>query len=124
MKLKNLLQEVATLVEEREIIDHGTIRCLHTQADVDSICSAEDIEEVDLGSVGDDELAEKIRKIIESPDCLLDADADDLGEAITQLWDAHKGPSVEDYLESEKEDELHKLDNLITAAEKLIEATA
>jgi len=112
MTIKELLESVANLVEEREIIDHGSIRCLYSEEAVRSIQSAEDVEEVDTGTIGDNDLASKLRRLAEDPG---DVDTEDLRE----LDYAHLGNDIEDYVEPEAEDELEHLSRLIEAAREL-----
>lgn len=119
MKIKEMLAEVAALVAEREIIDHGSIRCLYSAQACREIESAEGCDEVETGTIGDDELAEKISEILENPERLLDAD--DLLDVLRDLDRAHRGGEISDYLEND-EDELSRLDDLIEAAEKFVEA--
>lgn len=112
MTVKELIKSVANLVEERETIDHGTIRCLHSDQGVRDIESCEpDCGEVGTGTVGDDELTEKLREI---------ADNDQEGEinlkALENLEYAYRGDDIEDYVTTGKEDELILLDKLIGAA--------
>lgn len=118
--LKKVLNEVADVVAQRETINHGTIRCLHTQEAVDSILSAEGCDKVDTGTIGDDDLAEKLREVAENPEWLLAAHAGDLAEAITALYMEYVSADVADYLEADREDELCQLDKLIAAAEQLV----
>ena len=115
MTIKNLIKSVAALVEEREIIDHGSIRCLHSENAVREIESAEPCESVDTGTIGDDDLAEKLRDIAEN-DREGGIDIDDL----VKLESAHRGDDVTDYLTADAEDELILLDKLIDAAREVL----
>lgn len=112
MTIKNLLLAVASLVESREIIDHGAIRCLYSADVVRSIEQVEDVDEVETGTVGDDDLAERLREL-----------AEDAGEieatALRDLEHEFIGESVEDYVDGDAEDELLHLDALIAAAREL-----
>lgn len=112
MTIQNMLQSIASLIEEREIIDHGTIRCLYSADVVRSIEQAEG-EDVEIGTIGDDELAERLRELAEDPGGI---EVDDLA----RLERVFLGESIEDYVEAENEDELKKLDRLISAAEDLL----
>lgn len=115
MTIKNLLLAVASLVEERRIIDHGSIRCLWSPSAARSIESVEDLGdyEVETGTIGDDALAEQLRELAEDPGGI---DVDDLGRFLS---DAFLGSSVEDYLDTQNEDELRALDALINRAREL-----
>ena len=115
MTIKELIKSVANLVEERETIDHGTIRCLHSDQGVRDIESCEpDCGEVGTGTVGDDDLAGKLRGIAES-----DQEGEIDLEALKNLEYAHRGDDIEDYLTADKEDELILLDKLIDAAREV-----
>ena len=116
MKLNQLIKAVAKLVEEREIIDHGTIRMLHSDRAVSEIESAEGCDEVDTGTIGDDDLAEELADLAEDGDQIAELDLDDL----VKLEDAFRGEDITDYLDEDKEDELKKLDTLIEAARELV----
>lgn len=115
MKLKELIGCVAKLVEQRDIIDHGTIRCLHSDQAVDEIESAEGCDEVETGTIGDDDLAKSLLELLED-DRLAELYLDDL----VTLEDAYRGEDLESYINSEREDELVKLENLIDAATVLV----
>ena len=115
MTIKELIKSVASLVEEREIIDHGTIRCLHSDQGVREIESCEpDCDEVGTGTVGDDDLAEKLREIVEN-----DREGEIEFDALEKLEYAHRGDDITDYLTADKEDELILLDKLIDAAREI-----
>ena len=116
MKIKDIILSVAKLVSERDIIDHGSIRCLHSDNAVSEIASAEGIEEseVDTGTIGDDALADKLREICDS-DEEGKIDFDDLKE----VESSYCGDDLEDYLDRDKEDKFTKLETLIDAARKL-----
>ncbi len=116
MKIKALITSIAKLVESREIIDHGFIRCLHDDNAVREIESAEGCDEVGTGSIGDDDLASELVELSENGDRIAELDFDDL----SKLEDAYRGDDIESYLDSEKEDELRRLDSLITAAREII----
>lgn len=116
MKLNELIKSVAKLVESREIIDHGSIRCLHSDQAVRDIESAEGCDEVDTGNIGDDDLAEELSDLAEDGDRIAELHLEDL----VKLEDAFRGEDITDYLTEDKEDELKKLDSLIDAARKLI----
>lgn len=115
MKLKDLIHSVAKLVEQRDIIDHGSIRCLHSDQGVRDIENSEDCDEVDTGTIGDDDLSEKLREL-----CDDDRLADQSLEDLVKLEDAFLGDSINNYIEEEEEDELKKLEALIDAANKLV----
>lgn len=116
MKINELIKAVANLVETREIIDHGSIRCLHSDNAVREIESAEGCDEVDTGIIGDDDLAADLAELAEDGDRIADLHLDDL----VKLEDAYRGEDVTDYLDSKKEDELGELDALIDAARELV----
>jgi hypothetical protein len=115
MKIKSLLNAVAKLVETREIIDHGSIRCLHSDNAVREIESAEPCDEVGTGVIGDDDLAAELAGLAVDGDRIADLDFDDL----RKLEDAYRGDSVADYLDEDAEDELKSLDSLIDAAREI-----
>ena len=112
MTIQNTLQAVARLVGERDIIDHGTIRCLYSVDAVRSIVQAEDVD-VETGTIGDNELAKRLHELVEEPGGI---EVDDL----IRLDRVFLGESIDDYIESEEEDELKKLDRLIDAARELL----
>ena len=112
MTIKNLLLAVASIVGERDIIDHGAIRCLHSTEVVRSIEQVEDVEEVETNTIGDDDLADRLRELAEDP-CGIEVND------LIRLDRVFLGESIDDYIESEEEDELKKLDRLIDAAREL-----
>lgn len=116
MKIQELIRKVATLVESREIIDHGSIRCLHSDQSVSEIESAEGCDEVGTGTIGDDDLASELSDLADDGDLIAELHLEDL----VKLEDAFRGEDIADYLDSEKEDELKKLDTLIDAARELV----
>lgn len=61
-----MLADVAALVAERATIDHGSIRCLYSEAGVRSIESVEDCDEVETGTIGDDALADRLLELASS----------------------------------------------------------
>lgn len=124
MKTSEFLIEVANLIQEREIISHGTIRCLQSEQAVRDIESAEGCDEVDSGSVGDDELADKLRELADDGAAFLSADPSDMADKLNNLWSAHRGADIGDYLDGEKEDELRALDRLIDAAKEFSETVS
>jgi len=116
MKLNKLIKSVAKLVECRETIDHGSIRMLHSDQAVRDIESAEGCDEVDTATVGDDDLAEELNDLAEDGERIAELDIDD----VWKLQDAYLGEDISDYLDTDKEDELRKLDFLINAARELV----
>lgn len=116
MKINELIRNIATLVESREIIDHGSIRCLHSDDAVRDIESAEGCESVDVGTVGDDDLAAHLMEVAECGDQIAEIHFDDL----VKLENAYQGDDIADYLTADKEDELILLDKLIDAAREIV----
>lgn len=116
MKIKELLRNVSKLVEERDTIDHGSIRCLYSREDVSAIESAEGCDEVGTGTVGDCDLASELSDIADDGDQIAELHLRDL----VKLEDAYRGEDITDYLDPDKEDELRKLDALIEAARELV----
>lgn len=118
MKLNELIKAVSNLVEERETIDHGSIRCLHSDRAVQEIESAEGCDSVDTSIVGDDDLASDLSDLADDGDQIAELDFDDL----KKLEDAYLGDDISSYLDvdEDKEDELKKLDRLIDAAREAI----
>jgi len=116
MKLNELIKSAAKLVESREIIDHGTIRCLHSDQAVREIKSAEGCDDVDTGTIGDDDLASELVDLAEDGDKIGDLHLEDL----VKLEDAYRGDDIADYIDGDKEDELKRLDRLIEAARELV----
>jgi hypothetical protein len=114
MKLNELIKSVAKLVVARETIDHGSIRCLHSDQGVRDIESAEGCDEVDTGAIGDDDLAAELTELAEDGDQIADLHLEDLVKL------EYRGDDINDYLESEKEDELKNVDRLIEAARALV----
>ena len=115
MKIKEMIISVAKLVEEQEIIDHGSIRCLHSDQAVREIESAEGCESVDTGTVGDNDLASKLSDLAEN-----DREGGIEWSDLEKLEAAFRGKSVTDYLDEDNEDNLIKLDALIDAARELV----
>ena len=115
MKINELIRNVAKLVESRETIDHGSIRCLHSDNAVREIESAEGCDSVDTGTVGDDDLAADLMEIAEDGDRIAEIHFSDL----VRLEYAYRGEDITDYLTAEKEDELIMLDKLIDAAREI-----
>jgi hypothetical protein len=116
MKINEFIQAVSKLVEEREIIDHGSIRMLYSEQAIRDIESAEGCEQVDTGTIGDAEIAEKLGTIADDSDLIANLDIDDL----LRLEKEFRGVDVEDYTTPEKEDELRNLENLIAAAAEFV----
>lgn len=116
MKTSEFLIEVANLIQEREIISHGSIRDLWSDQSVRDIESAEGCDEVEMGSVGDDALSDKLRELANDGEAFLSADPVDMAATLQALWAAHKGSEISDYVDGEKEDSLRALDRLIDAA--------
>jgi len=112
MKINELIKAVSKLVAEQEIIDHGSIRMLHSDRAVEEIESAEGCDEVETGTIGDDDLAEKLSELADDGDAIADLYTEDL----VKLEDAFRGEDITNYLDSDKEDELQKLEALIDAA--------
>lgn len=115
MKISELIKNVSNIVVAREIIDHGTIRCIHSDDAVRSIESVEG-SDVETGTIGDDDLAAELAELGEDGDRIADLDLSD----IVKLHDAYRGEDVVDYLNPDKEDELINLDALIDAARELV----
>jgi hypothetical protein len=119
MKIRELLNNVSKLVSERDIIDHGSIRCLYSETAAREILSMErheEEEEIGTGTIGDDELSSDIAELAEDGDRVLDLDFD----ALKSLEYEYRGEDIRDYLEEEREDEFRNLDRLIDAARNLI----
>jgi hypothetical protein len=116
MKINELIRNVAKLVESRETIDHGSIRCLHSDNAVREIESAEGCDSVGTGTVGDDDLAADLMEIAEDGDRIAEIHFDDL----VKLEYAYRSEDITDYLTADKEDELILLDKLIDAAREIV----
>jgi len=116
MKIQELLRKVSNLVESREIIDHGSIRCLHSEQTAREIESAEGCDDVGTGIIGDDDLAAELSDLAKDGDQIAELHLEDL----VKLEDAFRGDDITDYLDADKEDELKKLDTLIEAARELV----
>lgn len=116
MKIKELIRNVAKLVESRETIDHGSIRCLYSEQGCREIESAEGCDSVDTGKVGDDDLAADLMDLAEDGDRIAEIHFDDL----VKLEYAFRGEDITDYLAADKEDELILLDKLIDAAREIV----
>jgi hypothetical protein len=116
MKINELIRNISNLVESREIIDHGSIRCLHSDQAMRDIESAEGCDSVDIGTVGDDDLAAHLMEIAECGDRIAEIH---FGDLVT-LENAYQGEDITDYLTAEKEDELILLDKLIDAAREIV----
>jgi hypothetical protein len=115
MKINELIKNVSRLVESREIIDHGTIRMLYSDRAVEEIADAEGCDEVDTGTIGDDDLAEKLSDLAEDGDLIAELYLEDL----VALERAYRGEYVTNYLDNGREDELNNLGALIDAARAL-----
>ena len=111
MTIRNFLIAVAALVQERDIISHGTIRCLYSHEASSAIEQAEGIDSDAVGTdtIGDDDLTTHLMEIAESP-----ADVEE--DALVDLMDRFLGIELSQYIECDEEDELKKLDALIEAA--------
>jgi len=115
MTIKEFITSVARLVKERDIINHGSIRCLYSDQAARDIESVEDCDEVDTDTIGDDELSQKLTDIVdEDREGSLDFDL------LQKLEYKYRGGSVDDYIVGDKEGELENLDKLIEAARELI----
>lgn len=112
MKINELLKQVSDLVQTREIISHGSIRCLHCEQSVREIEQAEGCNRVGTGLIGDNGLAAELAELTTDGDRIAEIDTDDLAN----LADCFRGPDISDYVDSEREDELCKLVALIDAA--------
>lgn len=109
------LEQIANLIEERDIIDHGTIRMLWERRAIRYIADAEGIstDDVGHGTIGDDCLAERIR----------DLDGDDawayrLAMIASNAW---RGADLQDYIEPDRDDDLIRLEALIDRADYLLD---
>lgn len=116
MKIKDLIKSVAALVSTREIIDHGSIRCLHSELVVEEIKAVDDCAEVGTGTIGDDDLSTDLDALAEDGDRIASIDFGDLAN----LEDAYQGAEVSGYIDEGKEDELRRLDSLIDAAREIL----
>jgi hypothetical protein len=116
MTIKELLLSTAELVDEREIIEHGSIRCLWSQEHVDAIRMAEDYVRIGTGIVGDSELSHKLRHLAKDSDRI----GDITFSGLACLESYHRGDDIRDYIDSDREDELFRLDRLIMAAMELV----
>lgn len=116
MKIKELIKSVSNLVESREIIEHGSIRCLHSAQTVREIESAEGCDEVETNLIGDDDLATELSDLADDGDRIADLDLSDL----VTLEEAFRGESISNYVQADKEDELVQLDKLIDAAREIV----
>jgi hypothetical protein len=115
MKISELILTVASLVEERKIINHGSIKCLYSDEDARDIQQAEGCDEVDTGIIGDNELSQKLTELIE------DGTLGDIHfDALLRLEIDYIGDRVEDYIRSGEEDELKNLRDLIKSARNLL----
>lgn len=119
MQIKELIKNVSNLIESREIISHGSIRCLHSDQAVSEIEEAEPCDEVGTDIIGDDDLASELSDLSEDGDRIADLDFND----IKSLEDVYRGSDLEDYIQRDEEDELDLLEQLIDAAQTLV-ATA
>ena len=115
MKINELIKAVANLVVSREIIDHGTIRCIYSKQAVQDIESAEGCDEVGTGEIGDDELAGVLEQMAENGDMMADLD---LG-VLVRLEKEYIGDDLENYISDSMKNELCALNRLIYAAREL-----
>jgi hypothetical protein len=123
MKLKEALLTISDLVSEREIISHGSIQMLYTEEDIREIANAEGIDDddVELATIGSDELSEKIKEIAENPEKFLDVDIVDLSLGLGSLHSVFRGDNIFDYVDCEEENEIKDLEILIDEAEKFVQ---
>ena len=101
-------------MEERKIIDHGSIRCIWSATADQEIQAGEPCDEVGTGIIGDDDLAAELIEIVEN-----DSEGEIDFDSLRKLEDFFRGLDLDDYIDSEKEDELKKLDKLIDAAREI-----
>lgn len=122
MNIKDLCEKLASITEQRDIIHHGSIRCLFSDAGIRDIALAEDIDREDVGvsTIGSDELAEKLGDIASGEYDFLKVDPQDLAEGLNSLlWLVRaNGPTLNDYIEKDEEDELKDLDGIILRAQE------
>lgn len=114
MKINQMLRAIGSLVAEREIIDHGSIRCLHSEDAVRGIVQGEGIDDddVETGVIGDDGLAEWFTDLAEDADRIAEIDMD----ALLDLNNVFLGEALDNYITPDAEDGLVDLDTLIDAA--------
>lgn len=115
---REMLRDVAAVVGESDIISHGSIRCLYSEQGVSDIEGAEDCDEVETDTIGDDALSSKVLELADYDGAL----TDDQVDALRVLDRAHVSGDLADYIEADVEDELGLLDGLIAAAQALIDA--
>ena len=114
--LTELLKNTAELVDNRKIICHGTIRCIHTEKAERDILEAEGCDSVETGEIGNEDICDQLYFIANNIDRLGSVDVYKLSCALSELEDAYIGPNLSDYNAFDEEDALERLDRLISAA--------
>ena len=120
MKLVELLEGTAKIIESQKIIDHGSIRCLFSIEACNYIMQAEGCSKVYLNTIGDDKLANELLKLTIMPEKLMSIDTDDLISFLCEVNNAYYGDEIENYLARDEEDELQRLEALITTVQEHI----
>lgn len=118
MTIKELLQSVAVLVREREVIDHEGRRMLPGAPEVDALLERWHLASVDElyhDEIGDNDLTESLKDLAENADEIAALDM----ASLRRLIEAYNGPEVADYVNEYTANQLMELDELIAAANAL-----
>lgn len=104
MTLISILKSLPDLVSLRETWENGTLRCLFSPSDP--------VEDGDVRStIGCDELSRSVEKL--DPDLLSQDD-------VSSICSAYCGENVHDYIDSESDDQLWRLDALIDSVRNIL----
>ena len=119
MNIKQLIQNTSDIVNLRDIIDHGSIKCLFDEQVVREIATCEGINESKVGvdTIGDSDLSLKLFSLIDYPDPILEVDIDILKKLEELIYE---NSCIYDYLETEEENELKKIEKIIDIAEEMV----
>lgn len=105
------LEQIAALVEEREIIDHGSIRCLYSEEACESIEQV-DSDEVGVSTIGSYALAAAIRS--------LEGDEEALLRLAVEAAPDYMGAEIADYIDPSREDEISALEDFVGTVSDMV----
>lgn len=111
MKTIVTLEQIAALVEEREIIDHGSIRCLYSEEACESIEQV-DSDEVGVSTIGSYALAAAIRS--------LDGEEEALLRLAVEAAPDYMGAEIADYIDPSREDEISALEDFVATVSDMV----
>lgn len=111
MKTIVTLEQIAALVEEREIIDHGSIRCLYSEEACESIEQV-DSDAVGVSTIGSNALAAAIRCLYSEEEALL--------RLAVEAAPDYMGAEIADYIDPSREDEISALEDFVDAVSDMV----